>query len=429
MKTILSILNELAATSSTNEKVEILKREKDNVVLKSVFKAAYDSSITYGIKQIPEYKPLRLGTVETLSWGISQLDALSSRAKTGNDAVAWLSSVLDMIASDDAIVLERIIQRDLRVGCSDTLAARVWVDLIPQHEVMLCSKDTSGITYPALAEVKYDGMRCHLTLFGGRAIAISRNGKEIELHGVLDTDLALIITEGETIDGELLVLDESGNIAERKVGNGILNKGVKGTISKEEADRVIFMAWDKIDTTSTIPYKDRIDSLTASAKNARRDPTYKVKIIIAEYVIVQDEAAAQEFYLACRKKKLEGAIIKNINNVWEGKRVRSQGKLKAVEVSDLIVVDMIEGTGKYIGMLGALVCETSDGLLQVNVGTGFSDEERRCLFDNSIIGRIVEIAYNEKITSKSKGTASLFLPRFIGVREDKDVANTIGELV
>ena len=53
---ILTILNELAATASTKEKEAIVRREKDNMLLKQVFQAAYNNFITYGIKQIPEYE-------------------------------------------------------------------------------------------------------------------------------------------------------------------------------------------------------------------------------------------------------------------------------------------------------------------------------------------------------------------------------------
>jgi len=67
-------------------------------------------------------------------------------------------------------------------------------------------------------------------------------------------------------------------------------------------------------------------------------------------------------------------------------------------------------------------------LLRVNVGTGLSDEERQNFWVDGLQGKIVEVAYNEKITSKGKDTASLFLPRFMGIRLDKNVANTLGEL-
>ena len=41
----------------------------------------------------------------------------------------------------------------------------------------------------------------------------------------------------------------------------------------------------------------------------------------------------------------------------------------------------------------------------------------------------VEIQYNEFIKSKSKSTGSLFLPRFVEVREDKNTATSYEEIV
>jgi ATP-dependent DNA ligase len=102
--------------------------------------------------------------------------------------------------------------------------------------------------------------------------------------------------------------------------------------------------------------------------------------------------------------------------------------MKAEEECDLKVIGMEEGTGKYDGVLGALVCETADGLLKVNVGTGFSDDDRIDYWDSNIRNVIVTVRYNQKIKDKKTGVHSLFLPRFVCVREDKDVANTLEEI-
>jgi ATP-dependent DNA ligase len=102
------------------------------------------------------------------------------------------------------------------------------------------------------------------------------------------------------------------------------------------------------------------------------------------------------------------------------------GKMKQIEDADLIVVGWEEGTGKNIGKLGALVCETAEGKVKVNVGTGFSDEER--LITDDYVGKVITVQYNQLITDKKTGDYSLFLPRFIEVRNDKSVANKFGDL-
>jgi DNA ligase-1 len=135
-----------------------------------------------------------------------------------------------------------------------------------------------------------------------------------------------------------------------------------------------------------------------------------------------------EDYAIKRKAGKEGTIVKNINHMWVPKRSNELCKLKAIETADLMVVDVIEGTGKYVGMVGALKCKTEDGLLEVNVGSGFSDAERKEFFRFGMINSVIEVLYNEVIKSKGKDKASLFLPRFECVRFDKTVANTLGEL-
>ena len=72
-----------------------------------------------------------------------------------------------------------------------------------------------------------------------------------------------------------------------------------------------------------------------------------------------------------------------------------------------------------------MICETDDGLIQTKVGTGFSDEQRKLYTKDFVIGKIVELEYNMRIESKREDKVdSLFLPRFIELREDKDTTNS-----
>ena len=123
----------------------------------------------------------------------------------------------------------------------------------------------------------------------------------------------------------------------------------------------------------------------------------------------------------------EGIILKTKSGKWENKRSKNQIKFKAELDCDLIVKDYQYGTGKYDGMLGALICESADGLLSVGIGSGFSDEQRKQLTPKNTIGKIVAIRYNSVIKNKD-GQASLFLPRVIEIREDKDKADKLKEI-
>lgn len=83
-------------------------------------------------------------------------------------------------------------------------------------------------------------------------------------------------------------------------------------------------------------------------------------------------------------------------------------KVKPIETHDVTVIDMIEGAGKNIGKMGALV--TSMG----KVGTGFSDKDREYFWLNSPVGSIIEVE-SMMLTPNGKFRH----PRFIRLRVDK----------
>jgi DNA ligase-1 len=129
-------------------------------------------------------------------------------------------------------------------------------------------------------------------------------------------------------------------------------------------------------------------------------------------------------YDKCIKHGHEGTVVKNMNAVWQPKRTKDCGKCKAEEDCSLKVVNIIEGSGKYSGMLGAFECSDDNNTLQVNVGSGFSDEERRQFYDKKYIGSYIDVLYNQIIFDKKTGIKSLFLPRYLKLRLDKHCSDS-----
>jgi ATP-dependent DNA ligase len=298
------------------------------------------------------------------------------------------------------------------------------------YPVMLCSqyeqKLVDKIKFPAYVQMKMDGMRFNAIVRNGTVEFRSRNGKELDLKGNLVNEFLALANGVECVfDGELLVMfDNDMQFADRQTGNGILNKANKGTISDDEAKLVHASLWDVIPYEDfvkgvcNVPYSTRWSSVEHLVANQDRKTKRLWSVWHAECLGVE---AANEVFQKLLADGHEGIILKDKSGKWEDKRTKSQIKFKGELECDLKIVALQEGTGKYENMLGAIICESADGVVKVSVGSGFNDAQRQSI-GNAEIGKIVAVKYNARITNK-QGEQSLFLPIFVEVRYDKEVAD------
>lgn len=422
-----NILQELEANPSRNFKIDLLTKHKDNLLLKEVCRLANDPFTQFYQRVIPAYINITQLPNE-LEWALEELAKLSSRLVTGNAAKEHLSFVLSNISSDDAEVIKRIIGKDLKCGVSTSTVNKVWKGLVHEFPCMLCSpfeqRLVDKIQFPAIVQKKEDGMRFNAIVKNGLVEFRSRNGKEITGLDELGQEF-IDLADGTDLvfDGELLVTDIDGNVCDRQTGNGILNKAVKGTISKQEADRVVATLWDLISYDVFIHgsglqgYSYRFDRL----KYLIDKFIISMKINLVESFDVHSLEQTQEIFQSYLADGHEGIILKDPRSIWENKRSKSQIKFKAELDCDLKVLSVISGTGKYADMIGSLYCESADGVLKVYVGSGFSDEQRSAP-PSDYWNKIVAIKYNARIKNV-KGEESLFLPIFLEVRLDKETAD------
>ena len=420
---ILDILKELEATSSRLEKEAILKREQNNELLKKVFFLAYDPFTQFYIRKIPKYEKNTTPYAASLISMLPALNDLSNRVVTGNAAIDHLTGILEAVNEPE--VIERIIAKDMKCGASASTANKIWSGLIHEYPCMLCTpfdeKIAAKFKFPALAQLKMDGMRFNAIVKDGKCEFRSRNGKEINLLGNLEQEF-IKLADGQNLvfDGELLVTVE-GNIVDRQTGNGILNKAVKGTISSAEAKSVQATVWDVINYDTFKNGKGKIAYQVRFSQLESMSLPHKIRLV--ESKIVGSLEEAQKIFEAYLAQGQEGIILKDLSGVWEDKRVKTQVKFKAELDCDLKVVGIQPGTGKYEGQVGALLCESADGIIKVDVGTGLSDFDRKEFTKNSPVGKIAAIVYNARIKNK-QGEESLFLPRLLEIREDKNIADS-----
>lgn len=427
-----NLFYELAEDNSRIFKENLLKEHAGDDTLKRVVSMALDPMLQFYQRKIPDYTTTDQET-ETLEWALDKLSVLSNREKTGHAAIEHLRNVLASINPNDAKVIERVIEKDLKCGVSVSTVNKIWPKLIHEYPIMLASgydqKLVDAIEFPAVAQLKLDGMRANVIVENGKVSIRSRNGKPIDLLGEFD-EAFLTMSGGNDMvfDGELMVIDSEGKFMDRKTGNGIANKAVKGTISQKEAAQVHIVLYDLIDNLDAwrkgvhkIAYRDRVTMLSDIIKNNSK---FWLKASLVDGKLVSYPHEAEAYFNEVFAKGEEGIILKNLNSVWEDKRSKGLIKFKGELEADMKVVGWEEGTGKNVGRLGALVIESEDGVIQTNVGTGFSDEQRASFTPENIIGKIVSVIYNARIKSKGDAKERLFLPRFIEVREDKDKADS-----
>jgi ATP-dependent DNA ligase len=417
-------LESLAANASRNFKIEQLEANKDNELLREVIRLALCPFTQFYQRKIPAYTPNTTSHAASLQSMLPAFYDLHTRSITGNAAIDHLKSMLEAVSPDDAKVIERIIQKDLRAGFSASTSNKVWMGLVHEYPVMLCSpfeqKLVDKIKFPAAVQLKMDGMRFNAIVRDGKVEFRSRNGKEIQLLGNLEEEFVKMAGIVDCVfDGELLVVD-NGKILDRQTGNGILNKANKGTITVRDASKVHATVWDVIPYVMfetghcAAPYSTRFGTLQSM--------DLPEKIHLVEHTVVCDYEAAKtifEEYLAAGQ---EGIILKDLAGVWEDKRSKTQIKFKGELECDLRIVGIEEGQGKYAGMLGALLLESSDGVIKVRAGSGFSDDQRKNI-GPEVIDKIAAIKYNTRIKNKA-GEESLFLPIILEIRDDKEVADS-----
>ncbi|UCR90916.1 DNA ligase-like protein [Ralstonia phage RpY2] len=96
-----------------------------------------------------------------------------------------------------------------------------------------------------------------------------------------------------------------------------------------------------------------------------------------------------------RALSYEGLIAYDpANDVFDGGKRVGWWKVKPESDIDGKVVNWIEGTGKYVGMMGALTVECEDGTI-TDVGTGFTDDQRK-LGREYWLGRLVQLTFMER---------------------------------
>jgi len=437
-----NIIEQLKNAEGTKEKQRILDNNKDNELLKAYFKAILDPSVSYYQTTLPKFAnapescrlPFRFSTLDLLK-------SLSERRVTGNTAKEYLARGVLSISDDEAQeLIEHIIKRKIAgANVGETAVLKTWPGLFFVPGYMRCSLMTDKIRKhfegldAIICQVKADGSFLYLMKRPNEyPKAFTRNGNAYPRW------LAILLGDGlpegvnVVLAGELLVYPAGQCQAfplSRKEGNGVLNSVLQGEdIESFDEYNFCMQAWDALPVRDfeeglcEIEYTHRFDKLLKFA-----DECPNIEAI--ESHVVNNLEEAYKIYSKYTAAGFEGAVIKDPSAPWKDHTSPFNVKLKIEFECEMKITGYYEGEGKAKGMLGGYTMASSDDKIVTNVGSGFSDKQRKDAWEaicngDSPTGYIATIKANDIISKEGSNVESLFLPIFIEHRYDKNEADS-----
>lgn len=407
------LLTKIGVTSSSNEKVTVLKAVNNNDVIRDLLRRALDPTITFGVKQLPDPQhTTKLDEEVGLARALDLLTRLERRELTGGAAQREIANVLGSLCERRAEALRRILLKDLRVGVTAKTVNKALPGTVPMHEVQLAPSELvkpSTLTYPVWGEIKYDGYRA--TYLDGKLI--SRNGNPFDNFREIQEYLWVHNPKDVVIDMELM--SPFGFSALKKRGGADLGKNIDIPIYAVIFDVLTREEWDSKNCPT--PFSERRQRVEKVMEHL---PTNLFQVAEGKRLYSSEETL--EFYQHALAKGCEGLMIKQINGPYTFARNGTWRKMKPYETMDLKVTHLIVGQGKYAGMLGAIGVEGEfDGkLIKGTVGSGFTDRERVDLWTkDDIVGKTMEVRYLEITKAEDNDHWALRHGTFVRWRDDK----------
>jgi DNA ligase-1 len=457
-----SWINELNKENGRLHKEGVLNKAKTLVTLgdtssSHVFligmKACYNPYVTFGVKQVLD----TVGIVDAenpVDDYFMLLEQLNERALTGHAARDAIDEMSLRFNSDDwNTFYAPILRRDMRCGVSATTFNKIFKGTVYEIPIFQSQLATNCEGRPEMKgkkrlEPKLDGVRVLFNVkptvyyvpgsskrtYSATVIAYSRNGKIFENFDHIAQQIKVCMpsvmelvknsTVGPSIGREGFYLD--GEVVSSSFQDLMRQARRKENVQAEDS---VFHIFDIIPESDfkrgywNAQLNKRINLLKAIEPAVRNMPN--VELLPHIDVDLDTHEGKSQFERYCRdmvNAGYEGVLIKDLDAPYVCKRSTAWLKYKPVYDYDLTVIGVEAGKGKHKGRMGALICEGEDDgkHIVVNVGSGFTDQERHEYWDlqNDIIGRTA-VVIADAITLNQNGTYSLRFPRFKTFRDDK----------
>lgn len=438
MNKFIEMVKELEKLTGTNEKIGCIKKYAENDEnIQKLLKLTYDPYITYGIKKVP-------GAVEgkneiTYDEIFALLEKLWSRELTGNKARKEIETLKE--SKLDNWIIDRIIGRDLKVNVSAKSINKAIKNLIPVFNIALCERIENENQIPDgynFAQVKIDGTRniAIVDVENETVEHYSRAGiriKQFDNLWILKKNL--ITVAKKLINGKCLYKNSDKSdtkiVFDGEISGGSWAKTINAKASVNEnieaKENLIYYIFDYIPfevwktgqmSTETFNLIERSNNLCYSVAE------FYNSIQFPHSIYHKNTNEIKDFYHECLEMGYEGIVVKKSDSYYNFKKSKDWLKLKPVLDFDGKIDDVIEGTGKYSGMLGAIVVsgQTENGQkFCTKIGSGFDEKQRKEYWNekDKIIGKTVEFECQELTEPDENNIFSVRFPIFKCFRLDK----------
>ena len=416
------LFDKIANTSGKNDKIKIIKQNKDNELFVECLKFLLDSDIVNGLskKKINKKVAVMGDRLETIEEAMEYLKQHNS----GKDSdIAMIKDFCDR-QEGCKLFCEGLFTKSLKIGVDVKGVNKAIPNLIQQHQVMLASKFEGKLKGEVSMSLKLDGIRNSAMIENGRIIHKSRQGKVVEGLNQINQALNELELDGYFIDGELIRINHDNIPSDEnfRLTTTVVNSK---SDNKEGLEFVVFDMTPiedyhrgKCDMT----YIERLKLMEEKIGNGN-----EFIRLVPKYGITKDVDEIYDKLNEVVNRQLEGLMLNTLNGKYEfGKRPKSIMKVKKFQDGDVLVTDVIEGDGRLVGTLGKVEVQFKykDKIYTNYVGSGFSDSERSYYWEHKdeLIGRIITISYFEISTNK-QGEYGFRFPTWKGreyIRTDKE---------
>jgi len=412
MKELKEFVEQMRDTSSSLEKVEILKQQSE--FIKKVLEYTYNPYKQYYVTSKTCKKNSGLFKYNTHETIFSLLDDLTNRKYTGHDAIAQINGFITANSGYEDLIYN-IIDKDLKTRTGAKVINKAFPNLIPEFNVALAKtfeeKDVDLNAAEWYASRKLDGVRCLAVVDEmGKCTLYSRMGKELTTLNKIKYAIEATGIINYVFDGEICLLDKDGNEDFQGVMKELRRKD-------HQIENPTFMIFDMIHKTDFDKGKST-DILSERLHTLRTwlGPRYKTKetLCYLDQAIITDYRHFDMWNQMASDNNWEGFMLRK-DTFYEGKRSKNLLKVKSFYDAEYEVLGwdidthevVRDGKSESMTMLSQVWIEHKGYI--VKVGSGFTQEQRLQYMDGSILGKTITVQYFEE-TKNDKGGISLRFP-------------------